>query len=155
MRIKLIAFGTKMPSWVTESFQEYTKRLPQDFYFELRELPLQKRGKNGDLKRILQRESQTMLNEIDNRHHCIALDMQGKSWDTETLSQKLQTWQSSGQDICFLIGSPEGLSTECKARANQCWSLSALTLPHPLVRVILAEQLYRSWSLLNRHPYHR
>jgi len=85
----------------------------------------------------------------------IALDVLGKSWSTEQLSGQLDQWLASGQDIVLLVGGPEGLSKACLQRADQKWSLSALTFPHPLVRVILAEQLFRAWSILSNHPYHR
>jgi len=155
MRIKLIAIGESMPNWVVTGFQEYAKRLQQDVVLSLHEIPASKRGKNADLARIIQKEGELMLAQIPNSSHCIALDVKGKVWSTEQLAQNLNNWQLQGNDVSLLIGGPEGLAPACLARANQTWSLSALTFPHPLVRVIVAEQLYRAWSIIHNHPYHR
>ena len=132
MKIQLIAVGTKMPDWVKTGFEEYQRRFPKDMPFELVEIPAGKRGKNAD-----------------------TLDIPGKPWTTAQLAQQLEGWKNDGRDVCLLIGGPEGLSPECKAAAEQSWSISALTLPHPLVRVVVAESLYRAWSLSTNHPYHR
>lgn len=155
MRLKVIAVGTKMPKWVETGSEEYTKRLGADLRIEWIELPLGKRGKGADLARAIQAESDAMLAAIGKDDTVVALDVKGKSWSTEDLAAALKTWQMSGRNISLLIGGPDGLSPECLARAQQRWSLSALTFPHPLVRVILAEQMYRAWSINNNHPYHR
>jgi 23S rRNA (pseudouridine1915-N3)-methyltransferase len=155
MHIKLIAFGHKMPSWVSGGFTEYIKRLPREFHFQLCEIPLQKRAKNTDYQRLLQQEGQTMLAQIAQDSHCVSLDIRGKAWNSEQLAKQLACWLENGRDVCFLIGGPEGLAPACLTRAEQTWSLSSLTLPHPLVRIIFAEQLYRAWTLLSEHPYHR
>ncbi|PID51391.1 MAG: 23S rRNA (pseudouridine(1915)-N(3))-methyltransferase RlmH [Pasteurellales bacterium] len=154
MKIQLIAVGTKMPQWVTTAFEEYQRRFPKDIPFELIEIPAGKRGKNADIKRILDQEGQSMLN-MCGRNRIVTLDIPGKPWKTEQLAQQLESWKNDGRDVSLLIGGPEGLSQECKQRAEQSWSLSPLTLPHPLVRVIVAESLYRAWSLTVNHPYHR
>lgn len=155
MRIHLISVGQKLDSWVNEAYREYAKRLPGDCSLHLLEIPASKRGKNVDLKRAVTLEGQKMLAAIPQNSFVIALEVGGQSWDTPTLAQRLNDWRHMGQDIVLLVGGPEGLAQECKSVARQFWSLSPLTLPHPLVRVILAEQLYRAWSILVNHPYHR
>ncbi len=144
-----------MPSWVETGYQEYAKRLSQDCRLQLIEIEAEKRGKNADIKRITYNEGERMLAAIPKNNHIIALEVRGKQWDTPTLAQQIQRWQLDGRDISLLIGGPEGLAPACLAKAEQQWSLSLLTLPHPLVRVIVAEQIYRAWSLLKGHPYHR
>lgn len=155
MRLRLIAVGTRMPRWVEEGTAEYHKRLPPELKLELREIALGQRGKNADLQRAIDSEGRQMLAAIGERDRVIALDVKGKPWSTEQLAAQLQRWQLEGEDISLLVGGPDGLAPECLARADQRWSLSALTLPHPLVRVLLAEQLYRAWTINNNHPYHR
>ncbi len=155
MRIQLIGVGTKMPNWVVQGYHEYQKRLPASLSLELVEVPLTVRGKNADVGRMIQKEGQAMLNAIGKQDRVVALDLKGKPWSTEQLSEQLADWQMSGQNLSLLIGGPEGLSPECRQRADQLWSLSPLTLPHPMVRILVAEQLYRAWSLLQGHPYHK
>ncbi|TKB49102.1 23S rRNA (pseudouridine(1915)-N(3))-methyltransferase RlmH [Ferrimonas aestuarii] len=154
MKIKLIAVGTKMPDWVQKGFSEYQRRFPRDMPLELIEVTAGKRGKNADISRILEKEGEAML------AHCqgcriVTLDIPGKPWDTPQLAQQLERWQMDGRDVAILIGGPEGLAPACKQAAEQSWSLSNLTLPHPMVRVMMAESLYRGWSINNNHPYHR
>jgi 23S rRNA (pseudouridine1915-N3)-methyltransferase len=155
VRISLIAVGTRMPAWVEAGVAEYRKRLPPEISFEIREIGLGKRGKNADIARAMQEEGDAMLAAITPRDRVIALDVLGKSLGTEQLAGKLAQWQMDGDDISLLVGGPDGLAPNCLARAVEKWSLSALTLPHPLVRVLLAEQLYRAWSINANHPYHR
>ena len=155
MRLKIIAIGTKMPDWVEAGCNEYLKRLPSELNIEIVELPLGQRGKGADIKRAITREGKAMLKAIGVQDHVIALDVLGKSWSTEQLAGKLQEWQLSGDNFSLLIGGPDGLAPECLKRANSKWSLSALTLPHPLVRILLVEQLYRAGTINSGHPYHR
>ena len=155
MKIKLLAVGTKMPSWVTEGYQEYAKRLPADMQLVLQELPLGFRGKSSDTAKAMQKEGEAMLAAIAPGDRVVALDVQGKAWSTEHLAEQCANWRMSGQNISLLVGGPNGLAPAALARADQRWSLSPLTLPHPLVRVLLSEQLYRAWTLLNNHPYHK
>lgn len=155
MRISLIAVGTRMPDWIEAGVAEYRKRLPSEINFEIREIALAKRGKNVDVARAIQQEGAAMLSVIAARDVVIALDVLGKSVSTENLASTLRNWQMHGDNISLLVGGPDGLADECLARAAQRWSLSALTLPHPLVRVLLAEQIYRAWTINNNHPYHR
>ncbi|TCP92182.1 23S rRNA (pseudouridine-1915-N(3)-) methyltransferase [Cricetibacter osteomyelitidis] len=144
-----------MPDWVTKGFNEYQRRFPKDMPFELVEIPAGKRGKNADIKRILEKEGEQMMAVCGKNSNIVALDIPGKLWTTEQLAQQLERWKNDGRDVCLLIGGPEGLSSECKVAAESSWSLSPLTLPHPLVRVVVAESLYRAWSLTTNHPYHR
>lgn len=123
--------------------------------FELIEIPAGKRGKNADINRILQKEGEAMLSAVGKGNRIVTLDIPGKLWDTPQLAQQLESWKLDGRDVSILIGGPEGLSPQCKIAAEQSWSLSPLTLPHPMVRVIMVESLYRAWSVTTNHPYHR
>lgn len=154
MKLQLVAIGTKMPDWVQAGFSEYLRRFPKDMPFELVEIPAQKRGKNADIKRIMEKEGDMML-AAAGKNRIVTLDIPGKPWDTSQLATELGRWKQDGRDVSLLVGGPEGLSPPCKIAAEQSWSLSALTLPHPLVRVVVAESLYRAWSVTTNHPYHR
>lgn len=155
MKLQLVAVGTKMPSWVVSGFKEYERRFPSDMPFALTEIPAQKRAKNADIPRILKKEGEQILQAIPSDHHIVALEVLGKPWSTPELATQMQKWQLDGRNVSFMIGGPEGLSPECQQAASQKWSLSPLTMPHPLVRIVVAESLYRAWSLNNNHPYHR
>lgn len=155
MRLKIIAIGTKMPDWVEAGCNEYLKRLPSELNLEIVELPLGQRGKGADVNRAISREGEAMLKAIGEQDHVIALDVLGKPWSTEQLAGKLQQWQLSGDNFSLLVGGPDGLAPDCLKRANSKWSLSALTLPHPLVRILLVEQIYRAGTINSGHPYHR
>ena len=151
----MIAVGTRMPAWVEAGISEYRKRLPPEIQFDIREIALGRRGKNADIARAMAEEGEAMLAAIAPRDHVIALDVRGKSLSTEQLAAKLALWQMEGDDVSLLVGGPDGLASSCLERASERWSLSALTLPHPLVRVLFAEQIYRAWSINHNHPYHR
>lgn len=155
MRIRLLAVGTRMPAWVTTGFEEYVKRLPAELSLELVELNLGHRGKNADTARAIAREGDDMLAAIGKGDRVVALDVQGKAWSTEQLANQLEGWQMDGRNISLLVGGPDGLDPRALALADQRWSLSPLTLPHPLVRVLLAEQIYRAWTITKGHPYHK
>jgi 23S rRNA (pseudouridine1915-N3)-methyltransferase len=155
MDIHLIAVGEKMPRWVQDGFGEYAKRLPAECGLKLVEIAPGKRGKNADIARAMRDEGERMLAAIPKGARVVALEVQGREWSTEQLAGQLEGWMAGGQDIALLVGGPEGLASSCRQRADQQWSLSPLTLPHPLVRVLLAEQIYRAWSILRNHPYHR
>ncbi|MBB5188199.1 23S rRNA (pseudouridine1915-N3)-methyltransferase [Zhongshania antarctica] len=144
-----------MPAWVEEGVAEYRKRLPAEIQFDIKELPLPKRGKNTDIRRAIAQEGEAMTAAIPAGDRIIALDVLGKAVSTESLAEALASWQMEGDNISILVGGPDGLSPACLALARQKWSLSAMTLPHPLVRVLFAEQLYRAWTINNNHPYHR
>lgn len=144
-----------MPSWVKEGFDEYAKRMPHDYRIQLIEISPEKRTKNAALAKIMELEEIKVRDAIPKGAYRIALDRIGKTVDTKTLAKKLQTWHDNQQEITFLIGGPEGFSESFLKSADEIWSLSPMTFPHPLVRIILAEQLYRAWSITVNHPYHR
>jgi 23S rRNA (pseudouridine1915-N3)-methyltransferase len=152
-RLRLLAVGTRMPGWVQEGFEEYRKRLPREWALELREIPLARRG--ADVARAVREEGDALLAALDGDELVVALEVGGKPLSTTDISSRLGRWREDGQRAAFLVGGPDGLSDACRARAREQWSLSRLTLPHPLVRILLAEQLYRAWSLMAGHPYHR
>lgn len=155
MRIRIIAVGTKMLDWVEQGYAEYAKRLPRDYTVELVELPLAVRSKNSDLARAMEKEGEAMLAAIGKGDTVLALDVKGKPWSTEQLAEQLAQWRMSGTNYSLLIGGPDGLAATCLALASIKWSLSPLTLPHPLVRIVLIEQLYRACTILQNHPYHK
>ncbi len=156
MRITVLAVGGKMPAWVDEGVAEYSKRLPRELRLEWRDIPLAQRGKkNADAAGLMEKEGELLLKAIPDGDRVIALDVRGKPWSTEQLADQLRDWQMEGMSVSLLIGGPDGLSPACLQRADARWSLSALTLPHPLVRVLLAEQIYRAWTITVNHPYHR
>lgn len=155
MKINLVAVGTKMPAWVTQAYEEYSRRLPRECQLQLVEIAPAKRGKSAQPEQWKKEEATRILSAIPDSHHVIALEVDGKSWCTEELAGQMQSWLSDGRDISLIVGGPDGLDLSCLQRADQKWSLSPLTLPHPLVRIVLAEQLYRAWSILQNHPYHR
>jgi len=155
MNIHFICVGQRMPRWVQEGYAEYAKRMPSECALRLTEIAPGRRGKGADIARALRDEGERMLAAIPKGCQVLALDVKGKSWDTEQLSKKMSEWMADGRDLALLVGGPEGLADMCLQQANGRWSLSALTMPHPLVRVVVAEQLYRALSLLRNHPYHR
>ena len=155
MQIHLIAVGTRMPTWVTQGYNEYAQRVRGSCRLVLREIAAGKRTKGADLAQIQKDEGARCLAAVPAGSRVIALERIGQSRTTEQLASALQGWMGEGRDSAFLIGGPEGLASACLEQAHEVWSLSALTLPHPLVRVMLAEQLYRAWSILNHLPYHR
>lgn len=155
MQIQLLAVGQKMPAWVVDGFNEYQKRFPNECKLTLKEIAPHKRGKKADTKRLTELEGDALLAAIPKGNRVVTLEVNGKPWTTPKLAQQLQAWQMDGRDVSLLVGGPEGLSDACLAAAEQRWSLSPLTLPHPFVRVLVAESLYRAWSLNNNHPYHR
>jgi 23S rRNA (pseudouridine1915-N3)-methyltransferase len=155
MRVRLIAVGERMPGWVAEGFAEYRKRLSHELPLELIELKPGARGKGRDDARAILDEGVAMLAAIPRDTHVIALDGRGKSWSSEELAAQLGQWRMAGRDLAFLIGGPDGHAPDVLARAEQRWSLGPLTLPHMLVRLVLAEQLYRATTIAAGHPYHR
>ncbi|SET88964.1 23S rRNA (pseudouridine(1915)-N(3))-methyltransferase RlmH [Thalassotalea agarivorans] len=155
MKLTLYAVGNKMPQWITQGFEEYSRRFPRDLSFHLVEITPGKRGKNADIARILEKEGQAMLAAIPKGSRIVTLEVEGKPWTTPQLATQLEKWQNDGRDVALLVGGPEGLAPACIQASEQKWSLSPLTLPHPMVRVFVAESLYRAWSINNNHPYHR
>ncbi len=144
-----------MPGWVSDAWQEYARRMPRELPLELHEVALAKRGRNPDIDRLRRDEGRALLEAVSPGYRVIALDGRGNTWSTEQLAARLETWMGEGRHCGFLVGGPDGLDPECLAQASERWSLGPLTLPHPLVRVVLAEQLYRAWTITRNHPYHR
>ncbi len=155
MRIELLALGTRMPGWVDAGVEEYARRLGTEIRFELREIPLVRRTVSGSVARATAEEGERLLAAIRHNAFVVALDVAGTMFSTEQLAAWLQLRMREGRDLSFLIGGPDGLASECVQRSDLRWSLSALTLPHSLARILVVEQLYRALSLIKRHPYHR
>ena len=155
MIVHLIAIGNNMPNWVKDGFDEYQGRLRNEVQLKMVEIPAQARKKNADISKILKEEGQKMLAAVPKGARIVGLDVIGKAVTTPELSQMMAGWLQSGADIALLIGGPEGFSDEVKQSFQQSISLSKLTLPHPMVRILVAEQLFRGWSILHNHPYHR
>ena len=155
MKVRLIAVGTRMPKWVEQGVAEFQVRLPREWRFEIFEIPVAARGDNADLARLRKAEGEKMLRAIPAGAEVIAFDERGDALDTMGWARAVQGWQRSGRDVALLIGGPDGQAPACRSGAQRCWSLSKLTLPHALVRVLVLEQLYRAWSVTQGHPYHR
>ncbi len=155
MKITIVTIGNKMPTWVDQAVKEYAKRLQDTVSLTIVEIPLMRRGKSSDLTRIMEKEMAMISAAIPNNVRLIALDVTGESFTSEQLAEKITRLQQISSHLCFLIGGPEGLSSELITRSDERWSLSKLTLPHTLVRVTLLEALYRAWSIINHHPYHK
>lgn len=143
-----------MPDWVTQACSEYQKRFPRDIKLEIIEIKPEKRAAGNSTENIQRLESKRILEAIG-KDYCIALDEKGKPWTTIKVAEQFEHWQTLGRDICFVIGGADGLHSDIKQQADRLWSLSPLTLPHAMVRVLLAEQLYRAYTVVIQHPYHR
>ena len=155
MILTVAAVGKRMPAWVNEGWTEYAKRFPRALSLELKEIPLGRRGQNADLGALREAEGRALLSAVPKGHRIIALDERGVQWTTVELAQQLERWMQEENGVCFLVGGPDGLPQPCRDEARDLWSLGKLTLPHPMVRMILAEQLYRAWTVTQNHPYHR
>ena len=155
MKLRVLAAGTRLPDWVDAACAEYAKRFTGDMKFELVEIPLAQRGKRTNLARAMGREGEQMLGAIHSSDLVVALEVGGKSMSTGQLALWLEARMRDGRNLVFLIGGPDGLASACRERADLKFSLSALTFPHGLARVMLLEQLYRAYSLNKGHPYHR
>ena len=155
MQIHIIAVGDRMPEWVEAGYREYAKRLPRECRLELHEIPAGRRAKGADIRRLIEQEGARQLAAVPAGAHVVALDRLGKQLDTEALAQELKRHLAGGEHLALLVGGPEGLAPACLDRAKERWALSKLTLAHPVVRVVLAEQLYRAWSIIQNLPYHR
>ena len=155
MRIWLIAVGTRMPDWVQTAYADYAARLPHECRLELVEIAPAQRGKNADIARARQQEGEKILKALPRDAFVVALDEHGQQLSSVDWSRELQGWMQSGRDTALLIGGPDGHAPEVLAHADRKWGLSKLTLPHAIVRVFVAEQLFRAWSLNANHPYHR
>lgn len=155
MKARLISVGERMPDWVADGFAEYRKRLSRELPLDLVEIPLGQRGKGRDSARAIADEGVAVLAALPKDTHVVALDGRGKPWSSEQLAEQLAAWRMGGRDLAILIGGPDGHAADVLARADQRWSLGPLTLPHMLVRLVVAEQLYRATSIIAGHPYHR
>ena len=155
MKLRVLAAGTRLPGWVDAACADYARRFTSELKFELLEIPLAQRGPRADVARAIEREGERMLGAIRTGEFVVALEVGGKSMSTVEFSRWLVAHMQEGRDLAFLIGGPDGLARGCIERADLKLSLSALTLPHGLARVMLIEQLYRAFSLHKGHPYHR
>lgn len=155
MHIRLIAVGDRQPPWVEAAVDSYVTRLPQHWRFRLEPITTARRRRSGSAADAVASEGERILSKLGRDEQVVLLDERGTQIDTAGFATRLASWQSDGRDLAFVIGGPDGVSTDCRRRADFVWSLSALTLPHGLARVLLVEQLYRGWSLAAGHPYHR
>ena len=154
-RISIVAVGKRMPDWIQTGFAEYKKRLSQDVTLELIEVAPAHRSRSTITQRLRQQEAQSILDALPPHTHVIALDETGKRQKTMQLAARMQDWIDQGINTSVIIGGADGLDESVLAAAHERWSLSDYTLPHALVRVVLAEQIYRAWTILKNHPYHR
>ncbi len=155
MLLRVIAVGTRMPQWVNEGFDDYASRLTQEYRLELKEIALGQRSGSTNPQQAMAKEGERMFAAIPPKAFIVALQVGGKSLSSEQLASFLQVRAQEGRDIAFLIGGPDGIAPELDAKANLRWSLSALTLPHALARIVVAEALYRAVTIVKGHPYHR
>lgn len=155
MHIRLIAVGDRQPAWVLQAFDQYVRRLPRQWQFRLDVVATARRGNDSDTVKARQTESRKVLDKLQPAEQVVLLDETGRQWSSAELSAQLLLWQDAGRDLALVIGGPDGMDDECHRRADLRWSLSNLTLPHGLARVLVAEQLYRAWTMTTGHPYHR
>ena len=155
MVIHFITVGQKMPKWVQDGYAEYAKRLPKSCAIKLVELPMAQRGKTGSADKYKAEEAKKILNAIPKGAQLIVLDEHGQQVTTKGLADKLEDWLASGQDVALVVGGPDGLEQSLIEQAKWKWGLSKLTMPHPMVRILVVEQIYRAYSVINNHPYHR
>ena len=155
MHIRLLAVGDRQPGWVDDAFKNYTSRFPREWRFSLDTIATVKRARNEPAERAIEAESDRLLAKLSSDERVVLLDERGSHLKSTALAKCLSEWQQDGRNLSFIIGGPDGVSAACKKRANFTWALSDLTLPHGLARVVLAEALYRAWSLQAGHPYHR
>ncbi|WP_319380826.1 23S rRNA (pseudouridine(1915)-N(3))-methyltransferase RlmH [Thiomicrorhabdus sp.] len=155
MVIHFITVGQKMPKWVQEGYQEYAKRMPKACGLNLIELPMAPRGKTGSVEQYKADEARRILAAVPKGARMMVLDEHGKQVTTLQLAEQMEGWLGGGQDIALIVGGPDGLDASLLQQAQWKWGLSKLTLPHPMVRILVAEQLYRAWTVIQNHPYHR
>jgi 23S rRNA (pseudouridine1915-N3)-methyltransferase len=155
MHIRLLAVGDRQPPWVDDAFGAYAGRFPREWKFRLDIIPTVRRQKNDKTQKAREAEGELILGKLNAGERLVLLDERGRQLDSKGLAASLADWQADGRDVCFVIGGPDGVPEACRQRADFTWSLSKLTLPHGLARVLLAEQLYRAHSLQTGHPYHR
>ena len=155
MHIRLLAVGDRQPSWVDDAVGTYTERFPREWKFRLDTIAIARRSKNDKSGNATAAEGKQILAALGASEQVVLLDERGKQLTSKLFAARLTDWQNNSRDLCFIIGGPDGVSEACRQRADFTWSLSQLTLPHGLARVLVAEQLYRAWSLQTGHPYHR
>ena len=155
MHIRLLAVGDRQPGWVDDAFGIYTQRLPREWKFRLDVIPTVRRARNDKSLQAMEAEGDLIIQNLKDTEQVVLLDERGKQFTSRALATRLSDWQSDGRDLCLVIGGPDGVADVVRKRADIIWSLSDLTLPHGLARALLAEQLYRAWSLQTGHPYHR
>lgn len=155
MHLRLLAVGDRQPAWVDDAFAVYSGRFPREWKFRLDVVPTARRSKNDKSGQAMAAEGESILQRVSSNEQLVLLDERGKQFTSKRLASQLSDWQSDGRDVCLVIGGPDGVSDAVRKRSNSIWSLSQLTLPHGMARVLLAEQLYRAWSLQTGHPYHR
>jgi len=155
MRIAVFAIGTRMPGWVADGVDAYRKRLPRHINLDIVEISPGHRSGHGPVEAAMRKEEEQLLKRAERADTVIALDERGAEWTSMQLADQMRVWQQDAASVAVLIGGPDGLTEACRRRADAAWSLSRLTLPHGLVRVVLAEQVYRAWTILQGHPYHR
>jgi len=155
MKVHLIAVGKKMPAWINTGYAEFSKRMPPELQINLIEVTPSTRNKSTPIEKNIKEEGELIQSAIPTNSKLIVLDEKGKNFSSVDLSKKMEDWLPMGQDIVLVIGGADGIDPMIKQQADEKWSLSSFTLPHALVRVVVAEQLYRAWSILQGHPYHR
>lgn len=155
MRIHFLAVGQRVPDWVGQGYDEFARRLPPECRLSLTEIPAARRSKGAEVARLREAEGERLLAALPRGAYAVALDVRGAAWSTEQLAARLADWMQAGRDVALLAGGPDGLAPACLQRADAVWSLSTLTLPHALVRIVVAEQIYRAWTVYKGHPYHR
>jgi len=155
MKVHLIAVGKKMPDWINTGYSEFSKRMPPELQINLIEITPSTRNKSTSIEKNIKEEGERIQSAIPDNSKLIVLDEKGKDFSSIALSKEMESWLPMGQDISIVIGSADGIDPVIKQQADEKWSLSSLTLPHALVRVVVAEQLYRAWSIMKGHPYHR
>jgi 23S rRNA (pseudouridine1915-N3)-methyltransferase len=155
MHIRLIAVGDRQPSWVDIAFDDYARRLPRQWKFQLSTVATSQRAKGKGATAAVEAEGRKILDSLKAAEQVVVLDERGTQVTSTGLADKLSSWQSAGRDLTFVIGGPDGVSEAVTSRADFRWSLSSLTLPHGLARVLFVEQLYRAWTVSTAHPYHR
>lgn len=155
MHMHLIAVGNRMPAWIKEGFQEFNRRLSGEYRLDLVEIPPAKKSKSMSVEIARKQESDAIRRALPGNALVVVLEVQGRQFTSTSFALQLQQWLVQGKEICFVVGGADGLDDEIRESADLQWSLSGMTLPHALVRVLIAEQVYRAWSILNHHPYHR
>jgi len=155
VHIRLLAVGDRQPAWVNDAYAIYAERFPREWKFRLDTIPTVRRSKNDKSRQAMEAEGEQVLAKLQDAEQVVLLDERGKALSSSGLASKLADWQRDGRDLCLVIGGPDGVSDACRRRADFTWSLSSMTLPHGLARVLVAEALYRAWSMNSGHPYHR